>query len=163
MRKLTLLLLALTPFIAGNAFAGEPRGIQTYEIPELFDVYIPCLGEVVRVNSSTEGRGHVFETQKGTVHVIDNWFIHQMITGLSSGREWLGEGVSPFQMNIKVDGSGVNQWVSRIRWVPMDKGDPTVTYQNQFKVTVNAAGELVLVRPETPIEEAFRCLPKNSN
>lgn len=161
MRTTALLVCALAPFAVGNVLAGEPRGVQTSVISETSDVYIPCLGEVLTVNGIIEVRGHVFETTNGAVHVLDNWTISQFIKGLSSGREWLGKGVSPFQSNIKVDGSGVTQWISRIRWEPIAKGDPAVAYQNQFKVTVNANGELVVERLPYPGGEGFRCLPAN--
>lgn len=143
--------------ITGGAMAAEPRGVQTYEFTESWDYYNPCAGEMVHANDIVEGRGHVFETKNGTVHVLDNWRLYHTQTGLSSGREWIGEGVSPFQGSFTVDAGSVNQWVSRIRFTPVVAGDPKFMYQVQYKVTVNANGELVVERL-TPADDAFRCL-----
>lgn len=159
MKTTALLLCALAPFMAGSVLAGEPRGVQTYEFSYTAEGYVPCLGEIVSFDATVEVRGHVFSTKNGTVHVLDNWTITQFATGQSTGREWLGKGVSPFQSNTKVDGSGVTQWVSRVRFDPVTKGDPALIGEDQFKVTINANGELVVERLPHPGLEGLRCLP----
>jgi hypothetical protein len=160
MKTKIMALSALAVIVAAGAMAAEPRGIQTYEFQESFEQYWPCADEMVRVNGIIEVRSHLFETKNGTLHLIDSWFIHHAVTGLSSGREWIGEGVSPFQASLKADQGGVSQWVSRIRYTPVVAGDPKFMYQNEYKVTVNANGELVVERLADPMEDAFRCLSK---
>lgn len=159
MKTTMMALSALAVIFAGGAMAAEPRGVQTYEFSGSEEVYFPCAAEIVREDYIIQGRGHVFETKNGTVHFVDNWVIHQTLTGLSTGREWIGEGVSPYQGSVKVDQSGVTQWVSRVRYTPVVKGDPRFMYENQYKVTVNANGELVVERLDVPREDGFRCLP----
>lgn len=157
MKTRIMTLGALAVIVAGGAMAAEPRGVQTYEFSESVEQYVPCLDEVVRIDGVVQVRGHAFETKNGPIHVLDNWFIHQTATGLSSGREWIGEGVSPFQGSQKVGQSIVAQWVSRIRYTPVAAGDPKFMYENEFKVTVNANGELVFERLDDPPEERYRC------
>ena len=153
--------VALAVLVAGGAMAAEPRGIQTYEFADsAVDVSIECLNEMVRFEGIIQVRTHMYETKNGPVHLVENWFIHQTATGLSSGREWIGEGVSPFQATQKVGQSIVAQWVTRIRYTPVEAGDPMFMYQNAFKVTVNANGELVMERAVDPPEEAYPCLGK---
>ena len=159
MQRSMMALSALAVIFAGGAMAAEPRGVQTYEFSGSNDAYFPCAGEIVRVDYIVQGRGHAFETKNGTVHFVDNWVIHHTLTGLSTGREWIGEGVSPYQGSVKVDQGGVTQWVSRIRYTPVVKGDPKFMYENRFKVTVNANGDLVVERLDVPFEDGFRCLP----
>lgn len=160
MKTTALLLCALAPFVAGSVLAGEPRGIQTYEFSvPTNEAYIPCLNEIVSFSINIEVRTHVFSTTNGTVHVLDNWTYSGFATGLSTGREWLTRGVSPFQSNTKVDGSGVTQSVINGRFDPVAKGDPAFFNQNWFKMTVNANGELVVERLFAPGVEHFRCQP----
>ena len=160
MKTRIMTLGALAVIVAGGAMAAEPRGVQTYEFSESVEQYVPCLDEVVRIDGVVQVRGHAFETKNGPIHVLDNWFIHQTATGLSSGREWIGEGVSPFQATQKVGQSIVAQWVTRIRYTPLESGDPMFMYQNEYKVTVNANGELVVERVVDPPEKAYPCLGK---
>jgi hypothetical protein len=157
MKTTALLLCALAPFVAGSVVAGEPRGVQTYEFATESDAYIPCLDEVVRFNITIEVRTHVFSTKTGTVHLLDNWTYGGFATGLSTGREWLNRGVSPFQSNTKVDGSGVTQSIINQRFDPVAKGDTAFYRHDTFKITVNANGELVVERLFAPGVEEFRC------
>jgi hypothetical protein len=159
MRTSMMTLSAMAVIFAGGAMAAEPRGVQAYEFSDSYELYFPCAAEMLRVDSFVQGRGHVFETKNGTVHIVDNWTIHETLTGLSSGREWIGEGVSPYLGSVKVDQSGVTQWVSLIRHTPVVKGDPKFMYENRYKVTVNADGDLVVERLDVPFEDGFRCLP----
>ena len=154
-----MLLLALAVCVAGGATASEPRGIQTAQQSFSFSVAVPCLSEVLEQNVLVDVRYHVFETGAGSIHVIDNWRLYYFVVGLSSGRTWLGEGVSPYQLNTKVEKGVVEQWISRIRLTPQDEGSPTILYSNQFRVTLNANGDLVVVHEEEPLGDSFRCLP----
>ena len=158
MKSTALLLCALAPFVVGSALAGEPRGVQTYEFSvPTNDGYIPCLDEVVRFDLTIEVRTHAFSTKNGMVHLLDNWTYSGFATGLSTGREWLIRGVSPFQSNTKVDGSGVTQSIINQRFVPVAKGDTEFYRHETFKITVNANGELVVERLFAPGVEEFRC------
>jgi hypothetical protein len=153
-----IVLSALALIIAGGAMAGEPRGIQTAQFENTFDAYIPCLDEVTSNEVRVEVRYHVFETAAGTFHVIDNWTLHRVVTA-PSGRAWLGRGVSPYQFNAKVGKGVAEQFIARLRLMPITDDTPIMLFQNQFKITVNANGDLVVLHEENPTEELFRCLP----
>jgi len=158
MKTTAWLLCALAPFVAGSVLAGEPRGVQTYEFSvPTNDAYIPCLNEIVSFSLSIEVRTHVFSTKNGTVHLLDNWTYSGFATGLSTGREWVIGGVSPFQSNTKVDGSGVIQSIINQRYDPVAKGDTAFYRHDTFKITVNANGELVVERLFAPGVEEFLC------
>ena len=53
----------------------------------------------------------------------------------------------------------MEQWTSRIRLTPQDDGSPKMLYTNQFKVTLKASGELVVVHETDRFSGSFRCLP----
>lgn len=158
--KRRLLAITAMTLAAGISSAGEPRGIQVYTFennpPEL---YIDCLGEKIQRTVSGEARFHSFETASGVVHVIDNWMFTVYAVGVVTGRIWVGHAKSPYQSNVKLGTSGVEQWISRIRFKPLDEGSPMWMWENQFKITVNANGDLVAYHAEDdPSYEGNRCL-----
>jgi hypothetical protein len=163
--SLTRRLLAITAMTlaVGSSSAGEPRGIQVYTFENAPpDLYIDCLGENVRRTVSGETRFHSFETASGVVHVIDNWTFTVYAVGAITGRIWVGHAKSPYQFNVKLGTNGVEQWISRMRFKPLDEGSPIWMYENQFKITVNANGDLVAYHAEDPVYEGFRCLPNEN-
>ena len=168
MRKMALekVLFAITAMTlaAGISSAGEPRGIQVYtwetDLPEL---YIDCLGESIRRTSSGEGRFHMFETAMGSVHVIDNWMFTVYAVGTITGRIWVGHAKSPYQSNGKLYERGVEQFIARIAFKPLDEGSPMWMWENQFKITINANGDVVAYHAEDdPSYEGTRCLPNKN-
>jgi len=163
-RVLEKVLLAITAMTlaAGISSAGEPRGVQVFPFENVLpDLYIDCLGEDIERTVSGEMRFHVFETAKGSVHVIDNWMFTVYAVGATTGRIWVGHAKSPYQSNGKLYERGVEQFISRIRFQPLDEGSPMWMWENQFKMTINASGDLVAYHAsDDPSYEGTRCLPK---
>ena len=165
MKKLiaSMFAVAALMLVAGGAFARDPVGNEV--LPFEFDNppwYNDCVGEMVTRHVVGETRYHEFETPSGTFHIVDQWRFKVYQTGTISGRVWVGDAVSPFQMNTRVEKGQVVQWVSNIRFVPLDEHAPAFFYMDDFKITVNANGELVVLHEEDFTGEGFRCLgPKN--
>jgi len=63
-------------------------------------------------------------TPSGTFHIVDQWRFKVYQTGTISGRVWVGYAVSPFQMNTRVEKGQVQQWVSNIKFIPLDEKAP---------------------------------------
>ena len=158
MKKRAFAFVAMAVLVAGYAHGDASHAIQTYERLDNWSFYIPCLGQVVDVVGLIEIRYHEFETKGGTIHVVDNWSIHHLVSD-PLGREWLGEGVSPFQLSTKLAKGQVVQWISRIRYAPQTPETPRFMFENQFKVTVDANGELRVFHDEAPSADWYRCLP----
>jgi hypothetical protein len=160
LQKVLLAITALT-LAAGISSAGEPRGIQVYTFENVMpELYIDCLGESIQRTVSGEARFHMFETAKGAVHVIDNWMFTVYAVGAITGRIWVGHAKSPYQSNGKLYERGVEQFVARIRFQPLDEDSPMWMWENQFKITINANGDLVAYHAEDdPSYEGTRCLP----
>lgn len=158
--KCALLAVAALTLAAGSSSAGAPRGVQVYTFEQDFpEIYIDCLGETIHRTVSGEGRFHMFETATGVVHVIDNWKFTVYDVGNVTGRIWVGYGSAPYQLNVKLEKGGVEQWISRIHMKPLDEG-PMWMWENQFKMTVNANGEIVVVHEtDDHSYEGSRCLP----
>lgn len=161
MKKLIVSFFAIAALalVAGGSFAKDPvgNGILPFEFDNL-PVYIECLGEMVNGHVVGETRYHEFTTPSGTFHIVDSWRFKVYQTGTISGRVWVGYAVSPFQMNTKVEKGMVQQWVTNIRFVPLDEHAPAYFYKNSFKITVNANGEVVVFNDEVPSSEGFRCV-----
>lgn len=151
--------VAALALVASGAFAKDPVGNEV--LPFEFDNppwYNHCVGEVVTRHVVGETRYHEFETPSGTFHIIDQWKFKVYQTGTISGRVWVGYAVSPFQMNARVEKGEVQQWVSNIKFIPLDERSPAFFYEDDFKITVNANGELVVLHEEDFVGANFRCL-----
>ncbi len=165
MKKLfgSLFAVAALMLVASGAFARDPVGNEV--LPFEFDNppwYNDCVGEIVTRHVVGETRYHEFVTPSGTFHLVDNWRFKVYQTGTISGRVWVGHAVSPFQMNTRVEKGQVVQWVSNIKFIPLDEKAPAYFYQDDFKITVNANGELVVLHEEDLVGANFRCLgPKD--
>jgi len=161
MKKLSssLVAVAALTLVAGGASAKDPVGneVRPFEYDNS-PVYIECLGEIVNSHVVGEARYHEFTTPSGTFHIVDQWKFKVYVTGTISERAWVGSAVSPFQMTAKVEKGLVQQWVSKMRFVPVDEHAPAFVYENSFKVTVNANGDVVVFNDEVPAPEGFRCL-----
>ena len=161
MKKLigSLFTIAALTLVASGAFAKDPVGNEV--LPFEFDnppVYIDCVGEIVNGHVVGETRYHEFTTPAGTFHVVDQWRFKVYQTGTISGRVWVGYAVSPFQMNTKLEKGQVQQWVSNIKFIPLDEKAPAYFYNDDFKITVNANGELVVLHEEDVLNVNYRCL-----
>jgi len=164
MKKLigSLFAVAVLTLVASGAVAKDPVGNEV--LPFEFDnppVYIECLGEIVNGHVVGETRYHEFTTPSGTFHIVDQWRFKVYQTGTISGRVWVGYAVSPFQMNTKLEEGQVQQWVTSIRFVPVDEHAPAYFYNNSFKITVNANGEVVVFNDEIPASDGYRCVGSN--
>jgi hypothetical protein len=165
MKKLIVSLFAVAALtlVASGAFAKGPIGTQVLEFE--FDngpMYIDCVGEVVTRYVTVETRYHEFETPSGTFHLMDNWHFTVYHVGTITGRVWVGEGVSPYHLNTRLEKGQVEQWVSTVNFIALGERAPAYSYKDAFKVTVNANGELVVLHEEDLTGEGFRCLgPKN--
>lgn len=160
MQKLlgSLLAVAALMLVASGTFAKDPVGNEV--LPFEFDnppVYNNCFGEIVNGHVVGETRYHEFETPSGTFHIVDQWRFKVYHTGTISGRVWVGYAVSPSQINTKVEKGQVAQWVSNIKFVEAGENAPAYIYQNSFKVTVNANGELVVLHDGDVVGDYFRC------
>jgi opacity protein-like surface antigen len=159
--KLILAVAALC-LVASAAVANGPVATQIvefeYDNPE---VYIDCVGESVIGHVVGESRAHIFVTPSGTTHILDNWKF-KVYHVFSGNRVWIGSGVSPFQQNTKLEKGAVQQWVTRMKFTPVDNDGPAYFYENSFKVTINANGEVVVFNDEIPAIDGFRCLGPNN-
>ena len=146
--------------VATMAWANN--GVQRYEFDDALEApgdYVPCLGENITFTVHVTGTYREFVTESGTYHLLDNWKMAHEFTGVLTGRTWVGKGVSPFSANI---GPGqAAQWVAKITAKPLTGDGPMFKFENKFKVTVNANGDLVVDRPfETVAGEIYRCIGK---
>ena len=148
--------------ILAASTAWSSNGVQRYEFDEALEapgVYVPCLGENITYTVHVTGTYREFVTESGTYHLLDNWKMTHEYTGVLTGRTWIGKGVSPFSANVG-PGQAV-QWVSRVTMKPLTGDGPMFKFENEFKITVNANGDLVLDRPAGPgLEESYRCIGK---
>ena len=145
--------------VSGAALGGDSRGIQFVSWSEsLAPTYVNCLGENLTGDSYIKSRFHAFETAAGTFHIVDNWAITVYRVGSITGRAWRGQAVSPFQDNVKLGKGEVVQWVVRSRMTPLDENSPVLLYQEAFKLTINAKGDLVVLREPVDDSEAYTCL-----
>ena len=160
MRKLigSLSAIVALTLVASGVFAKDPVGNEV--LPFEFDnppVYNDCVGEIVNGHVVGETRYHEFETPSGTFHIVDQWRFKVYQTGTISGQVWVGSGVSPFEMNTKLEKGEVQQWVSNIKFFAPGEKAPAYFYEDDFKITVNANGELVVLHEEDLVGANFRC------
>jgi len=159
----SLFTIAALTLVAGGAFAKGPIGTQVLEFE--FDnppIYVDCINEVVTRHVVVESRYHEFETPSGTFHILDKWQYSAYHVGTTTGRVWVGEGVSPFQLNTKLEQGAVQQWVSTGKFIALGEQAPVYLYKDTFKFTVNANGELVVLHEEDLTGEGFRCLGRKN-
>lgn len=145
--KTSLLVGAVAVLCTASALAADPRGIVTYTgvEPSPPPFYLDCVNEVVSITSTYEARFHRFETTSGTTHVLDNWRYSTLYTGLTTGRQWLGTGVSPLHFNARIVPGLVYGFTSASRMSLLDgPPNPAFIFTNNYKLTMNALGEVVV-------------------
>jgi hypothetical protein len=148
--------------LAGGALAANPGGTISYTGTESYPpFYLDCVNEVVSATANYESRFHTFETAGGTVHILDNWSFTTLYTSVS-GRQWISYGVSPAHLNLRLDKGSVVGYTSSSRAMPVDGGpNPSFIFNSNYKVTMNALGEVVVEIVPVPGGN-FTCLgPKN--
>ena len=138
---LTIASLCVLTVWASSAYANN--GIQRLEDELSFPaVYIACLGETVKFEIKRSISFHIFVTPSGNFHLLDNWKLTYMLTGNSTQRTWYARGGSPFQQNV---GPGETvQYTANVVAKPLTGDGPKFKFHENFKVTVNANGELVV-------------------
>jgi hypothetical protein len=158
MKKIWLVGAATAMLFAGSALAAEPRGTVTYTGTESYPpFYLDCVNEVVSATANYESRFHQFETAGGTVHVLDNWSYTTLYTS-ATGRQWISHGVSPAHLNMRLDKASAVGYTSSSRVVPVDGGpQPSFMFKSNYKIAINALGEVVVQILPVP-GEGFRCL-----
>jgi hypothetical protein len=160
MKRLIVSLFAVAALtvMAGSAFADAPNGFVSSEFNLPIappGVFVDCLGEYVYGDRLVEARTRVLTTSTGTVHVVDKWKMTHYLTS-TSGKVWVGQGVSPFVSSVRLAAGETTRWVLQVHEVPMDEGVPTLVYQNDYRLVLNAKGEVVVFEDEEPM--SFRCL-----
>ena len=90
-RNQFLAILAISLFaaiMALPALAGDSQGIEFLEQSYSgFEPYVPCLNKTAFESGVVRITYHEFETQSGTVHLVDNWKVTSFWTGLNTGYE----------------------------------------------------------------------------
>lgn len=160
-KKLALIagaLMALGPAVAGHTSNGVTT-ITNAGSDSFGPFYLDCIDEMVEGTAQWDTRFHAFETKSRTTHIVDNWSYRVLYTGMTSGHQWYGEGVSPSTANIRVDKGFTYQSTSSSVLRPLDRGAPAFVFRGVWKITVNANGELKVSFSPDP-ERAYVCLGK---
>ncbi|MDH4055629.1 MAG: hypothetical protein OEV58_09655 [Gammaproteobacteria bacterium] len=142
--------------------ASANNGIDKYEWKNSFsDFYVACLGEMVSGDLSIVGKYHEFDTPSGKYHLVDNWQWTWVLTGQTTGRVWFARGASPWVLNV---GPGETfQYGESFVAQPISGDGPKLRFHYNFKVTVNANGELVVLNnglDGVPPEDFYECFGK---
>lgn len=157
-----LIAAAILCGMALHSGASANNGTDTYETSLNFPgFYVACLGEMVSGDVNIDGLYHEFDTPSGNHHLIDHWKYTVELTGLTTGRKWFGRGVSPFVANIGPGETSFFQDIWQVR--PIFGDGPKIKVHIGFKVTVNANGELVVLKDDggsVPQEDWYQCFGK---
>lgn len=148
---------AMAAMAAGVALAGEPPAMQVYESEfSLENVYVPCLGEVFTAHEHVTARSHQFRTVSGTYHLVDNIRLELTLEGPSG--TYFGVALVPLVRNSRVGQGAVEQMLTRAALKPIDHDGTVLLAQTEFKMTVNANGDLVVLRDTIGTEDWVRCV-----
>ena len=159
-KKVAILAAAMFATLLGSSAVAKSQW-QIYEFDFVNPAeYASCLGEHVSQHGTFTIRYREFETPSGTSHYIEYWTWEAEWIGQLTGNVWIGYGRSPGSFHV---GKGeVGQWTTRELAIPVVGDGPKFRYNQRFKVTVNANGELkVLVEPPLALEDWVRCLGPN--
>ena len=158
MAKISVVILAAA-FVALLGSSAVAKSMwQTVEFDEPVDIgYVGCLGEELAGHVWFNVRYREFETASGNFHYIEYWTWDSELVGQATGRVWLGKGKSPGSFQT-VKGE-VGQWTSKELAIPVVGEGPRLRYNQIFKYTVNANGDLkVFSAPPENLSDWFRCL-----
>ena len=119
--------------------------------------YVSCLDEHVSQHVWVTTRYREFETPSGTSHYIEHWTWDAEWIGQLTGNVWIGYGRSPGSFHA---GKGeVGQWTTRELAIPVVGDGPKFRYNQRFKYTFNANGDLkVLHEPPLALDDWVRCV-----
>jgi len=159
-KKLVVLMVAVFVTLLGASVAAKSPW-QTTEFDFLHGPeYVSCLGEEVTVHNWITIRFREFETLSGNYHYIEYWTWDAEWIGQDTGRVWLGNGKSPG--TIHAAKGEVGQWTSRELARPIIGDGPKFRYNQRFKYTVNANGDLkVFYEAPAPLDDLVHCLGPN--
>jgi len=160
--RIAVVILAAAFATLLGSFAVAKSMWQTVEFEEFLDIgYVGCLGEDLTSHYWITIRYREFQTPSGTSHYIDHWTWDGELVGQATGRVWLSTGGSAG--SIQAAAGEVSQWTSNEVAIPVVGEGPRLRYNQRFKYTVNANGELkVFAAPPDSLSDWFRCLgPKD--
>jgi hypothetical protein len=160
-RNEVVLVAALFAILAGSsAMAKSNWQTMEFDYP-LGPEYIDCLGEELSVYTWATIKYREFETQSGTYHYIEHWTWEDEWIGQETGRVWFGEGKSPGSFHAAK--GEVGQWASSGMARPIVGEGPNIRYNQRFKYTFNANGDLrVFFEPPESLNDTIRCVGKNN-
>ena len=145
-RGVASVLLGLTvALVMSVAFAANRTTVSEFDFPFLMPA--PCLGENVLAHAYVTARGHEFTTPSGTYHMIDNWKFLLVGVGESTGREWIGKGLSPSGDVIHKTGEKYfftqNGFMNPVS-VPGLEDGPKFRFNQLYQARWDADGNLVM-------------------
>ena len=160
MKRLRMLGATLLIGIFGIAFANNRVSVSEFDFTDLMPTL--CLGENVITHFYITATGHEFTTPSGTYHMIDNWKFWMEGVGESTGREWVGKGVSPGGDVVYKTGekffftqSGLLTPVS----VPGLEDGPKYRFNQTYQARWDADGNLVMEKL-VGFDPIVKCLGK---
>lgn len=167
-KNFVVLMIAVFAILLGSfALAKNPFQTEEFEIiiPDPDDpgdpgtgMYISCLDEYVGIHVFVTIRFREFDTPSGNNHYIEYWKSEAEWTGLGgTNRTWFSHGHSPGAFHV---GPGdIGQWTSHEMAKPVAGDGPKFRYNQRFKYTFNANGDLkVLWEPPEDLADWIRCL-----
>lgn len=161
-KRLVVLMTAVFAACIGfSAVAKSPFIVDEWNDAEE-DIYVSCLGEFVDGEFSVVYKYREFETPSGVYHYVEHFSWYSVYTGQSTGRIWVGKGVSPGAFHVGPDGTpDIGQFTNNeVAKLVVGKG-PKIRNNARLKVTVNANGELkVLVLPPEDFSDWLSCVGK---
>jgi len=170
--KTLLSVVLVASLAAGGALAAEPQGMERGEYVGYYvldptqcgddelcvePLYVPCLSAaLVGTERVSYWAQEFYSPVTGAYHVI----FHrksEMVLDDGAGNTWLGRGEAFYEGDVWSGDSG--QFVGRFTFKPVVGDGPMWKMSANFKITVNAKGEVVVDRGlfET------RCLPPKAN
>ena len=162
MTRISVVILAAAFVVLLGSTAVAKSMWQTDSFDEPVDIgYVGCLGEELAGHVWFTIRYREFETPTGNSHYIEYWTWDAELIGQATGRVWLSKGKSPGSFHAAK--GEVGQWTSNELAIPVVGEGPRLRYNQRFKYTVNANGELkVFFTPPESLSDWFRCLgPKD--
>ena len=143
--------------VRGAAVAGDPPAMQVHEFEFSADnVYVPCLGEMFSAHEHVTVRSHQFRTVSGTYHLVNNMQLELTLEGPSG--TYFGIASVPLIRNDAVGQASVEQMLVRAALKPIGHKGTVLLAQNEFKLTIDANGRLVVLRDSTGTEDWVRCI-----
>lgn len=146
----------VSTFVGSNALADSLWQVAEFNYAA-GPVHVTCLGEEMSWYTWGTIRFREFETQSRNTHYIEHWTWDSIWMGEDTGRVWFAEGQSPGSFHSTK--GEVGQWTGQERAWPAEGDGPMFRYNQRFKYTLDANGELrVLSEPPADINDLIRCL-----